>query len=61
MVIHAQDLKHVVTNPVGKDEGRLRDNEFARSRNASGMTKVRILREKMLNAIEDVKCDALGG
>jgi hypothetical protein len=61
VVIDAQDFQRIAADPIGDNKRRLRDNEFARSRDPSGMTKVRILRMKMLNAIEDVERDAFGG
>jgi hypothetical protein len=57
VVIDTQDFQRIATDPVRNNKRRFRNNEFARSRNEAWVAQVRILCEKMLNAIEDVERD----
>jgi hypothetical protein len=54
VVIDAQDLQHVVVYSVGDDEGRFGDDEFARARHASRVTELRVLRQQLFDAVDDM-------
>jgi hypothetical protein len=60
-VVHAGDFDCRPANSIGDDVGRFRDYEFARSGDATGIAELGVLREKMLDAIDDVQGDALRG
>jgi hypothetical protein len=60
VVIDAQDFQHVVANSVGNDKRRFGNDELPRPGNTAGRPKLRIFPKEMLDAIEDVKCDAFG-
>jgi hypothetical protein len=58
-VVHAGDFDGRPANSIGDDVGRFRDDEFARSRDASGIAELRVFGEEIFDAIQNVESDAL--
>jgi hypothetical protein len=57
-VVHAGDFDCPSANAVGDDVGRFRDDEFARSGDATRCSEPRIFREEIFDAIQNVESDA---
>jgi hypothetical protein len=60
-VVHAHDLDRCAAHAIGDDVRRFGYDEFARSRHASCVAELGILRKQMLYAVENVQGDALCG
>jgi hypothetical protein len=57
----AENLDRVANYAVRHNERRLRDHEFARARNSAGSSHFGVVRKLCLDAMNDVKRDALDG
>jgi hypothetical protein len=58
-VIHAGYFDCRPANSIGDDVGRFRDNQFARSGDAARGPELRVLREEIFDAIQNVESNAL--
>jgi hypothetical protein len=60
-VVDARDFDFRVAHSVGNDVGRLGYHEFAGAGDAAGRAELRIFRQQIFDAVEDVQGDALSG
>jgi len=60
-VVDARDLNSRAAHAVGDDVGRFGYHEFARTGDAARRAELRIFRQQIFNAVEDVQGDALCG
>jgi len=60
-VVDARDFNSRAAHAVGNDVGRFGYHEFACTGDAAGCAEFRVLREQVLDAVEDVQGDALCG
>jgi hypothetical protein len=60
-VIHAQYLNRISDQAIGHNEGRARNYEFARSRDATRATHLGINRQQSLDDFDDAMRDAVRG
>jgi hypothetical protein len=60
-VVDARDFDFRVAHSVGNDVGRFGYDEFARAGDAARRAELRIFRQQIFNAVEDVQGDALCG